>query len=87
MPVLGYADDKGAIMLLVICYQVNTYIAKTKDEEYSSIDAVFGLESIDRHDDIAIASAMRTVGEESPSLKCYDATPSEISNDAVKSIG
>ena len=33
----------------------------TKDEDYPSIDVVFGLESIDQHDDIAIVLAMRAM--------------------------
>ena len=38
------------------------------DGDHPSIDAVFGLESIDRHNDIAIVSAMRVMEEESPPL-------------------
>ena len=46
------------------------------------IDEVSGLESNDRHDDIAIASAMKTV-EGSPSLNCFDAAISAVSMNAV----
>ena len=48
-----------------------------KEEYYPSIDAVFGLESIDQYDDIVIVSAMKAVEEESPPLNGYDAAMSK----------
>jgi hypothetical protein len=54
------------------------------DEDHPSIDVVFGLESIDRHDDIAIISAMRGFEKDSPPLNCFDATVSVVSMNAVK---
>ena len=57
------------------------------DDDHPSIDAVLGLESIDRQDDIAIVSAMRVMEEESPPLDCFDAAVSAVSINAVKLNG
>ena len=63
----------------------NEYIHREliSDEDHPSIDAVLGLESIDRHDDVAIISAMRVMEEESPPLDCFDAAISAVSMNTV----
>ena len=53
------------------------------DDDHPSIDAVLGLEIIDRHDDVAIVSAMRVMEGKSPPLDCFDAAVSAVSMNEV----
>ena len=82
----SYADNENAMTNAIGELLPSEYIHHKliKEEDYPSIDAVFGLESINQYDDIVIVSAMRAVEEGSPPLNCYNAAISAVSTDAVK---